>query len=224
MGVKVVKFGGSSLADAGQFRKVAEIIKADPKRKYVVPSAPGKRFSNDIKVTDMLYSCYEISSKNGDISGQFSKIRDRYNGIIDDLGIDLSLDGEFAEIEQCLRGKAGRDYAASRGEYLNGIILAAYLGYDFIDAADVIFFDDNGTFMLDKTIDALRKRLADSENAVIPGFYGISLNGTIKTFSRGGSDVTGSIVARAVKAEIYENWTDVSGFLIADPRIIDNPK
>ncbi|HBN10740.1 MAG TPA: aspartate kinase [Ruminococcus sp.] len=224
MGVKVVKFGGSSLADAGQFRKVAEIIKADPKRKYVVPSAPGKRFSNDIKVTDMLYSCYEISSKNGDISGQFSKIRDRYNGIIDDLGIDLSLDGEFAEIEQCLRGKAGRDYAASRGEYLNGIILAAYLGYDFIDAADVIFFDDNGTFMLDKTIDALRKRLADSENAVIPGFYGISLNGTIKTFSRGGSDVTGSIVARAVKAEIYENWTDVSGFLIADPRIVEAPE
>lgn len=224
MGVKVVKFGGSSLADAGQFRKVAEIINADPKRKYVVPSAPGKRFSNDIKVTDMLYSCYEISSKNGDISGQFSKIRDRYNGIIDDLGIDLSLDGEFAEIEQCLRGKAGRDYAASRGEYLNGIILAAYLGYDFIDAADVIFFDDNGTFMLDKTIDALRKRLADSENAVIPGFYGISLNGTIKTFSRGGSDVTGSIVARAVKAEIYENWTDVSGFLIADPRIVEAPE
>lgn len=224
MGVKVVKFGGSSLADAGQFRKVADIIKADPKRKYVVPSAPGKRFSNDIKVTDMLYSCYEISSKNGDISGQFSKIRDRYNGIIDDLGIDLSLDGEFAEIEQCLRGKAGRDYAASRGEYLNGIILAAYLGYDFIDAADVIFFDDNGTFMLDKTIDALRKRLADSENAVIPGFYGISLNGTIKTFSRGGSDVTGSIVARAVKAEIYENWTDVSGFLIADPRIVQAPE
>ncbi|HCR73842.1 MAG TPA: aspartate kinase [Ruminococcus sp.] len=224
MGVKVVKFGGSSLADAGQFRKVADIIKADPKRKYVVPSAPGKRFSNDIKVTDMLYSCYEISSKNGDISGQFSKIRDRYNGIIDDLGIDLSLDGEFAEIEQCLRGKAGRDYAASRGEYLNGIILAAYLGYDFIDAADVIFFDDNGTFMLDKTIDALRKRLADSENAVIPGFYGISLNGTIKTFSRGGSDVTGSIVARAVKAEIYENWTDVSGFLIADPRIVEAPE
>lgn len=224
MGVKVVKFGGSSLADAGQFRKVADIIKADPKRKYVVPSAPGKRFSNDIKVTDMLYSCYEISSKNGDISGQFSKIRDRYNGIIDDLGIDLSLDGEFAEIEQCLRGKAGRDYAASRGEYLNGIILAAYLGYDFIDAADVIFFDDNGTFMLDKTIDALRKRLADSENAVIPGFYGISLNGTIKTFSRGGSDVTGSIVSRAVKAEIYENWTDVSGFLIADPRIVEAPE
>lgn len=224
MGVKVVKFGGSSLADAGQFRKVADIIKADPKRKYVVPSAPGKRFSSDIKVTDMLYSCYEISSRNGDISGQFSQIRDRYNGIIDDLGLDLSLDSEFAEIEHCLRGKAGRDYAASRGEYLNGIILAAYLGYDFIDAADVIFFDDNGSFMLDKTIDALRKRLADSENAVIPGFYGISLNGTIKTFSRGGSDVTGSIVARAVKAEIYENWTDVSGFLIADPRIVESPE
>lgn len=224
MGVKVVKFGGSSLADAGQFRKVADIIKSDEKRKYVVPSAPGKRFSDDIKVTDMLYSCYEIASKNGDITEQFSKIKDRYNGIISELGIDLSLEKEFAEIDHCLRGKAGRDYAASRGEYLNGIILAAYLGYEFVDAADVIFFDDNGSFMLDKTIAAVRERLKNTECAVIPGFYGISLNGTVKTFSRGGSDVTGSIVARAVRAEIYENWTDVSGFLIADPRIVDNPE
>lgn len=224
MGVKVVKFGGSSLADAGQFRKVADIIKSDPKRKFVVPSAPGKRFSDDVKVTDMLYACYEIASKNGDISEQFSKIKERYNGIISDLGIELSLDAQFTEIETCLKGKSGRDYAASRGEYLNGIILAAYLGYKFIDAADVIFFDDNGNFMLDKTIKTLRAVLADVENAVIPGFYGVSLNGTIKTFSRGGSDVTGSIVARAVKAELYENWTDVSGFLIADPRIVPNPE
>ncbi len=224
MSVKVVKFGGSSLADAGQFRKVAEIIKSDEKRKFVVPSAPGKRFKEDIKVTDMLYSCYETASKNGDITEQFSKIRERYNGIISDLGIDLSLEEQFAEIEYCLKGKAGRDYAASRGEYLNGIILAAYLGYEFIDAADVIFFDDNGSFMLEKTISAVRDRIKNVENAVIPGFYGISLNGTVKTFSRGGSDVTGSIIARAVKAEIYENWTDVSGFLIADPRIVDNPE
>lgn len=224
MGVKVVKFGGSSLADAGQFRKVADIIKSDIKRKYVVPSAPGKRFSKDIKVTDMLYNCYETASKNGDFSGTFSKIKERYNEIISSLGIELSLEHEFAEIEHCLSGKSGRDYAASRGEYLNGIILAAYLGYEFIDAADVIFFDESGSFMLDKTIKALRERLKNTECAVIPGFYGISLNGTIKTFSRGGSDVTGSIVARAIKAEIYENWTDVSGFLIADPRIVDNPE
>lgn len=224
MGVKVVKFGGSSLADANQFRKVAEIIKADPERKYVVPSAPGKRFSDDIKVTDMLYTCYEIASKKGDITEQFNKIKERYNEIISDLEITLSLDEEFGVIEHNLKAKSGRDYAASRGEYLNGIILAAYLGYEFIDAAEVIYFDENGSFLLDKTISELRNRLKNVQHAVIPGFYGVSMNGTIKTFSRGGSDVTGSIVARAVKASLYENWTDVSGFLIADPRIVENPE
>lgn len=224
MSVKVVKFGGSSLADANQFRKVADIIKADPERKFVVPSAPGKRYSDDIKVTDMLYSCYELSASGKSISEQFEKIKERYNGIISDLGIELSLQKEFDEIEYCLKAKSGRDYAASRGEYLNGIILANYLGFEFVDAAEVIFFDDNGAFMLDKTIEAIRERVKDLENVVIPGFYGITLNGTIKTFSRGGSDVTGSIVARAVRAKIYENWTDVSGFLVADPRIVDNAK
>ena len=223
MNVKVVKFGGSSLADATQFKKVADIIKADEKRRYVIPSAPGKRFSDDTKVTDMLYKCYEISSKGGDITEQFGLIKERYNGIIKDLGLELSLDKQFAEIEHCLAGKSGRDYAASRGEYLNGIILAAYIGYEFIDAAEVILFDENGAFMLRDTITALRERLATVEHAVIPGFYGITLNGTVKTFSRGGSDVTGSIVARAVRAEIYENWTDVSGFLVADPRVVENP-
>ena len=224
MSVKVVKFGGSSLADANQFRKVADIIKADPERKFVVPSAPGKRYSDDIKVTDMLYSCYELSASGKSISEQFEKIKERYNGIISDLGIELSLQKEFDEIEYCLKAKSGRDYAASRGEYLNGIILANYLGFEFVDAAEVIFFDDNGAFMLDKTIEAIRERVKDLEHVVIPGFYGITLNGTIKTFSRGGSDVTGSIVARAVRAKIYENWTDVSGFLVADPRIVDNAK
>lgn len=222
MGAKVVKFGGSSLADANQFRKVADIIKADNKRRYVVPSAPGKRYKEDTKVTDMLYGCYETASQGGDITGQFEKIQERYNGIIKDLGIDLSLDHEFEEIRRCLAGRAGRDYAASRGEYLNGIILANYLGYDFIDSAEVIFFDESGNFMLDKTIEVLRARLEKSSHAVIPGFYGSCVNGTIKTFSRGGSDVTGSIVARAIRAEIYENWTDVSGFLVADPRIVEN--
>ena len=224
MSVKVVKFGGSSLADANQFKKVADIIKSDEKRKYVVPSAPGKRFKEDTKVTDMLYKCYELSKAGSSISEQFGLIKDRYNGIISDLGIDLSLEKEFEEIEYCLKAKSGRDYAASRGEYLNGIILAKYLGYEFIDAAEVIFFDDNGSLMLDRTIEAVRERIKNVENAVIPGFYGMMHdNGTIKTFSRGGSDITGSIIARAVRAEIYENWTDVSGVLVADPRIVDDP-
>lgn len=224
MSVKVVKFGGSSLADASQFKKVADIIRSDEKRKYVVPSAPGKRFKEDTKVTDMLYKCYELSKQGSSISEQFGQIKERYNGIISDLGIDLSLEKEFEEIEYCLKAKSGRDYAASRGEYLNGIILAKYLGYEFIDAAEVIFFDDNGSLMLDKTIEAVRERIKSVENAVIPGFYGVMHdNGTIKTFSRGGSDITGSIIARAVRAEIYENWTDVSGVLVADPRIVDDP-
>lgn len=224
MGVKVVKFGGSSLADANQFRKVANIIKSDDNRRFVVPSAPGKRFSEDIKITDMLYACYDLASKKQDFSQKFNIVKDRYNGIIADLGLDLSLDEEFAEIERSLKARAGRDYAASRGEYLNGIVLAKYLGFNFIDAGEVIFFDEKGNFMLEKTVNAIRERVNGLDNAVIPGFYGITLNDTIKTFSRGGSDVTGSIVANAVKADLYENWTDVSGFLIADPRIVENPE
>lgn len=224
MGVKVVKFGGSSLADANQFRKVANIIKSDDKRRFVVPSAPGKRFSDDIKITDMLYTCYDLARNKQDFSKEFQVIKDRYNGIISDLGIDLSLENEFDIIESSLKARTGRAYAASRGEYLNGIILAKYLGFNFIDAAEVIFFDGTGNFMLEKTVNAIRERVKGLDNAVIPGFYGVSLNDTIKTFSRGGSDVTGSIVANAVKAEIYENWTDVNGFLIADPRIIENPE
>lgn len=224
MGVKVVKFGGSSLADANQFRKVANIIKSDDKRRFVVPSAPGKRFSDDIKITDMLYTCYDLARNKQDFSKEFQVIKDRYNGIISDLGIDLSLENEFDIIESSLKARTGRAYAASRGEYLNGIILAKYLGFNFIDAAEVIFFDGTGNFMLEKTVNAIRERVKGLDNAVIPGFYGVSLNDTIKTFSRGGSDVTGSIVANAVKAEIYENWTDVNGFLIADPRIVENPE
>ena len=224
MGKKVVKFGGSSLADAKQFKKVAEIIKSDEKRCYVVPSAPGKRFDDDIKVTDMLYSCYEKASKGEDITEIFTIIKNRYNEIIKELNIDLSLEKEFDEISTFLKGKSGRDYAASRGEYLNGIILAKYLGFEFVDAAEIIFFNDNGVFLLNETIEAISKKLKDISHAVIPGFYGMTLNGTIKTFSRGGSDVTGSIISRGVNAEIYENWTDVSGFLIADPRIVEKPE
>lgn len=223
MANKVVKFGGSSLADANQFRKVASIIKSDEKRKYVVPSAPGKRFSDDIKVTDMLYKCADLAGKGLDFSEPFQAIKDRYNGIISELGIDINLDSEFNEISAELKKRPSCDFAASRGEFLNGKVLANYLGFNFIDAADVIIFDTNGALLLDETVAAVRKALKNIDNAVIPGFYGRTTEGFVKTFSRGGSDVTGSIIANAVKAEIYENWTDVSGFLVADPIIVENP-
>ena len=224
MQTKVVKFGGSSLADANQFKKVADIILSENSRRYVVPSAPGKRFSDDIKVTDMLYACYDSAVKGADFSEQFKAIMDRYNSIISDLGLDFSLDKDFEIIRACFIGRAGRDYAASRGEYLNGKILAKYLGFTFVDAAEVIFFNDNGTLDSDKTNRVLSEKLSYIEKAVIPGFYGSMPNDTIKTFSRGGSDITGSIVAAAVKADLYENWTDVSGFLLCDPRIVENPQ
>lgn len=221
---KVVKFGGSSLADAKQFQKVADIILEDPARRFVVASAPGKRFVEDVKVTDMLYNCYELASEGENFDQQFQSIKDRYNGIIEELGIeDFSLDEDFETIKGAFSHMAGRDYAASRGEYLNSKVLAKYLDFDFIDAAKYIFFDERGNFDWDKTSEKLAPKLAKTEYAVIPGFYGSMPNGTIKTFSRGGSDVTGSIVARAAEAKIYENWTDVSGFLICDPRIINNP-
>ena len=223
MGIKVVKFGGSSLADANQFRKVYDIIKSDEKRAYVVPSAPGKRFSDDIKITDMLYKCAELAGSGMDFSEPFNTIKERYNGIISELGMDVSLDAEFEAISAELKARPSNDFAASRGEFLNGKILAAYLGYEFVDAADVIVFDTNGMLLLDETVAAVRARLKGVSHAVIPGFYGRTTEGYVKTFSRGGSDVTGSIIANAVKAEIYENWTDVSGFLVADPRIVDNP-
>lgn len=221
---KVVKFGGSSLASAEQFKKVGNIIRADKERKYVVPSAPGKRFSNDTKVTDMLYACYDLADQGKSFKAELDAIKARYQEIIDGLQLDLDLSEEFKTIEKNFKAKSGNNYAASRGEYLNGIIMANYLGYDFIDAATVIFFDENGEFDAAKTNEVLRARLAESKEAVVPGFYGSMPDGTVKTFSRGGSDITGSIVAKAAKADVYENWTDVSGFLIADPRIIDHPE
>ncbi len=222
--VKVVKFGGSSLANAEQFAKVGEIIRADKSRKYVVPSAPGKRHSKDAKVTDMLYACYALADEGKDFRVQLMKIKDRYDSIINGLQLNLSLEEEFKVIAANFKEKAGVDYAASRGEYLNGIIMSKYLGYEFVDAAEVIFFDEQGVFDAEKTHKVLSKRLEELETAVIPGFYGAKPDGTICTFSRGGSDITGSIVAKACKASIYENWTDVSGCLVADPRIIENPK
>ena len=221
---KVVKFGGSSLADAKQFKKVAEIILDDPTRRFVVASAPGKRYVEDIKVTDMLYKCYEMASEGQNFDEQFQMIKDRYNNIIMDLGIeDFSLEEDFEIIKGAFSHMAGRDYAASRGEFLNSKVLAKYLGFEFIDAAKYIFFDDMGQFDWDKTAKKLIPKLAATEKAVVPGFYGSMPNGTIKTFSRGGSDVTWSIIARAAEAKLYENWTDVSGCLICDPRIVNNP-
>lgn len=221
---KAVKFGGSSLADAGQFRKAADIVRADPDRRFVVASAPGKRFDGDIKITDMLYSCYDKAAKGEEFDDDFSAIENRYNEIISELGLNLSLEKDFQRIKSAFAHMAGRDYAASRGEYLNSKVFAAFLGFEFIDPAGYVKFSENGVFDLDTTIALLRPRLAKCEHAVIPGFYGSMPNDTIRTFSRGGSDVTGSIVARAIHAKIYENWTDVSGFLICDPRIIDNPE
>ena len=223
MNLKVVKFGGSSLADADHFRQVASIIKADPARRFVVPSAPGKRYGDDTKVTDMLYRCYDMIRNNENIDEYYALICDRYNTIIKDLGIDFDITGELEYVKSAMQHRSGRDFAASRGEYLNGLILAKYLKYDFVDAENVIFFKDNGVFDQERTNEAMRAELMHHKNAVIPGFYGAMPNGTIKTFSRGGSDITGSIVARAVEADLYENWTDVSGFMMADPRIIPSP-
>lgn len=222
---KVVKFGGSSLASAEQFKKVGAIIKADESRVYVVPSAPGKRFSEDTKVTDMLLALYASASEGKDIAEQIKAIKARYDEIITGLKLkDFSLDEEFKLIEKTLKEDPQQDYAASRGEFLNGKIMAAYLGIDFIDAAEVIFFNEEGNLNSYKTEKVLSERLKKSDRAVIPGFYGLAKDGKIKTFSRGGSDVTGSIVAQASKADVYENWTDVSGFLVTDPRIVADPK
>ncbi|MBQ6971408.1 MAG: aspartate kinase [Synergistaceae bacterium] len=220
---KVVKFGGSSLADAGQFRKAADIIHADDSRVYVVPSAPGKRNSSDIKITDLLYECCELAVKGQNFYEPFLAVKDRYNEIITGLGLSLSLAEAFDEIEDKLLHEPERDYTASRGEYLNGRIMAAFLGYEFVDAAEVIFFDEQGNFDGEKTYPALSERLESSKGAVIPGFYGLGHDGKVRTFSRGGSDITGSVVARACRAAVYENWTDVSGLLMTDPRIVPNP-
>ena len=220
---KVVKFGGSSLASAEQFAKVGAIIRADYSRRYVVPSAPGKRFPKDTKVTDMLYRCYDTAEQGRNFHDELYAIKARYQEIISGLGLSLSLNEEFDVIEENFAKGLGRDYAASRGEYLNGRIMADYLGFTFVDAAEVICFRENGDFDPEKTNQVLADRLKTVEQAVIPGFYGAKPDGSIKTFSRGGSDITGAIVARAVRAALYENWTDVSGFLLTDPRIVENP-
>lgn len=224
MGTKVVKFGGTSLADAGAIRQAAEIIRQDPERRYAVASAPGKRFDGDEKVTDLLLACYEKQAAGQDPEPVLKVVEDRYRQIIRGLEMDLSLEEEFLSIRKALGEGAGRDYLASRGEYLNGKVLAAYLGWDFLDAADGIFFKEDGSLDQKKTYSTLAALLKARERAVLPGFYGTGADGAIRTFTRGGSDVTGAIAARAAGADVYENWTDVSGMLMADPRYVENPE
>lgn len=220
--LKTVKFGGSSLADANQFRKVKSIITAEESRRFVVPSAPGKRSASDTKITDMLYSCQKIAAEGGDISEVFGKIRVRYMEIAKELALNFDPTDALDEVFENLKNGATKDYAASRGEYLNGLLLASYLEYPFVDAAEVVRFDEQGVLMMDATMSLMRAKLNGMDCAVIPGFYGADEKGNVITFSRGGSDITGSLVARAVHADIYENWTDVSGVLVADPRIVAN--
>ncbi|MCE9589662.1 MAG: aspartate kinase [Planctomycetes bacterium] len=229
MGVKVAKFGGTSLADAAQVRKVEAIIRADPARRFVVPSAPGKRTSDDRKITDLLYLCHASAAQQVPFDETWKLISDRYLQIAADLKIKLDMRPHLDEVKKKIAAEGARaggtaDYAASRGEYLNSLIVAELLGYEFIDAAEVIFFDARGLFDAERTQQALSARLAKSTRAVVPGFYGTDHAGRVKTFSRGGSDITGAIVARAAFAEVYENWTDVSGLLMADPRIVKNPR
>ncbi len=221
--MKVCKFGGTSLADAGQIKKVKEIIEADAHRRYVVPSAPGKRSGGDTKVTDLLYAFHDAVKSGGDWETIYSEIFGRFVEIRDELGVSTKIEKHLDTVKERVLCGASVDYTVSRGEYLNGLIIADLLGYEFIDAADVIFFDAAGSFEGEKTRTVMRGRLHEAERAVIPGFYGSKPGGEIKTFSRGGSDITGAIVARSARAGVYENWTDVPGFLVADPRIVENP-
>jgi len=224
MGVKVCKFGGTSLANADQIRKAQQIIESDPERRYVVPSAPGKRSKDDQKITDLLYLCREHARQGIVFNEVFSLIQQRFEGIASDLGSSVDLGPSLQKIKTDISEGASADYTASRGEYLNGLIIADLLGFTFIDPADVILFHDNGTFDGERTQAVLSQKLAETPKAVVPGFFGALPDGQIKTFSRGGSDITGAIVARAANAEVYENWSDVDGLLMADPRIVDNPR
>lgn len=222
--MKVCKFGGSSLADAVQFRKVKAIIDMDDQRRYVVVSAPGKRFSSDHKVTDMLYALHAQAKRGEDVEALFCEISRRFVEIRDGLELKTNIEEILETIKAEVLAGAGEDYTVSRGEYLNGILMADFLGYDFIDPVEAVFFTAEGVYESEKTRTVMRGRLSRSTHAVVPGFYGSLPNGEVKTFSRGGSDITGAIVARSARAEVYENWTDVPGFLMADPRIVKDPK
>lgn len=220
----VTKFGGSSLADSNQFKKVKTIIEANSSRKYIIPSAPGKRNSKDYKITDLLYLCHAHVQTGIPFDDVFKLISQRYIDIVNELNLDIDINSYLIKIRTDIENGASSDYAASRGEYLNSIILAKYLNAQFIDAASIIYFDESGNLDEEKTYASIKKIVLKYEKAVIPGFYGSDPDGNIKTFSRGGSDVTGSIISSGVNASLYENWTDVSGFLMADPRIVENPR
>ncbi len=222
--IKVCKFGGTSMADAKAINQVKNIIKADDSRKYVVVSAPGKRFKEDIKITDMLYRCYNEVMETGTCKKSFNVIRDRFTEIVKDLNLSLDIESILDQTEKDIDNAKSADFAASRGEYLSARVVAEFLGFEFVDAAELVRFDSHGKLNVDYTDDKVNNRLSDVEYAVIPGFYGKNFQGQIKTFSRGGSDITGSIIARGVKADLYENWTDVSGFLVCDPRIVPEAK
>ena len=220
----VTKFGGSSLADAGQFRKVKDILLLDEARQYVIPSAPGRRFKDDDKVTDLLYRCHKQKSAGEDYQDTFDLIAARYMDIAEELGLHVDLGAALDEVNEKIDAGANADYCASRGEYLNGLLLADFMGWRFMDAAEAVKFTADGAFDAETTNTLMAEKLSDGVPTVVPGFYGSYPDGTIKTFSRGGSDITGAIVARAVEASVYENWTDVSGFLMADPRIVPHPR
>ena len=223
--LKVVKFGGSSMADAGQYQKIRSILESDPARRVVVVSAAGKRHSKDHKITDLLYLCHAHTQYGVDCNGVFDMITSRYLEIRDDLKIQLDLESEFADLKRRLDAKSvTQDELASRGEYFSAKLMAAYLGFQFIDAANWVKFNFDGTVDQEASYDALRKQVPMGKGAVIPGFYGMMPDGHIRTFSRGGSDITGSLAAAALDADVYENWTDVSGILMADPRIVENPE
>ena len=219
----VCKFGGSSMASAAQFRKVGDILRADPARRFLVVSAPGKRYDGDTKVTDMLYRCYDLAAAGEDFVPALEAVRARYGEIAEDLGVAFDLDKETAALAEHLRRGPQRDYMASRGEYLNAKLMAAWLGWDFLDTAAFIRFRPDGVLDPETTYALLGEAMAKTERAVLPGFYGADGTGRVVTFSRGGSDVTGAIAARAAKADLYENWTDVSGMLFTDPRIVPGP-
>ena len=225
MSLKVCKFGGSSLADGNNISRVTEIIGSEPARRFVVVSAPGKRYSDDTKVTDLLYACYQECVEKGSCADTFQKIRRRFHSIVSELGMEtFDIESILNETERAIEENKSADFTASRGDYLTARIVAAKLGWAFVDAKDIIFFDKNGRFDESRSYPLIEKTLSASGCAVVPGFYGTGADGKIKTFSRGGSDISGSIVARAMNADVYENWTDVSGFLACDPRIVDKPE
>lgn len=224
MEVIVAKFGGSSLADSKQFAKVKDIIESNNKRRYIIPSAPGKRNDKDHKITDLLYMCYQLASHGLNFDEVYKIIEIRFEDICRDLRLDININKILRDIKEKIQNGASRDYAGSRGEYLNAIILSKYLDFEFIDAKELIVFNESDQFDPEATQIRVQSKLEGIPKAVIPGFYGAKGNGEIITFTRGGSDITGAIIARGINSKLYENWTDVSGFLMADPRIVNAPK